>query len=367
MLDRPHHSLNSDGTRYERTLRLPRRTRFLIFESDSQTSTEPRNVQVPGLYRLRLSAYAHQSTGHPVVGATALGHQLRSRTGSSPRWISPPTSPRVAESTVRMNERRDLLHQRRRAATSTAPTARSSTTSARRNSPAPASAVQWIEVEGRCSSRGRRPGMRRVFGDVPIKPIAKPSDATVLRSRLRQPDRGRRPRRHGVRPPGLPPARVRAGRRPLRPARRAGAGRRRPRSRTPSAGRARRSSPRPSSSSSRKTRADSTTTRWPPASRISSGSTLPDDELLQLAAAGKLDDSAHAPAARPNACWPARGRGRSSKNFCGQWLNLRAIDATNPDQTPLPRVRPAAEGRDGRRDRIVLRRDAASRTWASPR
>ena len=64
-------------------------------------------------------------------------------------------------------------------------------------------------------------------------------------------------------------------------------------------------------------------------------STMPDDELLRLAAQGKLHDPAvlHAQTERLLASPKADA---FTKNFCGQWLNLRAIDATMPDKLLYP-------------------------------
>ncbi|MBK8094020.1 MAG: DUF1592 domain-containing protein [Verrucomicrobiaceae bacterium] len=64
-------------------------------------------------------------------------------------------------------------------------------------------------------------------------------------------------------------------------------------------------------------------------------STLPDDELMRLAAAKKL----HEPETLKAQVKRLLADKRSSafvKNFAGQWLDLRSIDATSPDTTLYP-------------------------------
>ena len=64
-------------------------------------------------------------------------------------------------------------------------------------------------------------------------------------------------------------------------------------------------------------------------------STLPDDELMNLAAAKKL----HEPTVLKAQVKRLLADKRSSafvKNFTGQWLDLRSIDATSPDTTLYP-------------------------------
>ncbi|MCX6856703.1 MAG: DUF1592 domain-containing protein [Verrucomicrobia bacterium] len=73
------------------------------------------------------------------------------------------------------------------------------------------------------------------------------------------------------------------------------------------------------------------------ASRLSSflWSTLPDDELMSLAAANKL----HEPStlkAQVNRLLADKRSQAFVKNFAGQWLDLRSIDATSPDTTLYP-------------------------------
>ena len=64
-------------------------------------------------------------------------------------------------------------------------------------------------------------------------------------------------------------------------------------------------------------------------------STLPDEELMKLAAAKKLHDAATLKAQVNRMISDPRGKA-FVKNFAGQWLDLRSIDATSPDPNLYP-------------------------------
>ena len=62
---------------------------------------------------------------------------------------------------------------------------------------------------------------------------------------------------------------------------------------------------------------------------------LPNEELLRVAAAGKLHEAATL-RAQTERLLASPKADAFTRNFCGQWLNLRAIDATTPDRTLYP-------------------------------
>src|SRR5206468_7035762 len=64
-------------------------------------------------------------------------------------------------------------------------------------------------------------------------------------------------------------------------------------------------------------------------------STTPDAELSKLADQGKLSDPAMLRAQTERLLVSPKSRA-FVHNFCGQWLNLRAIDATTPDRQLYP-------------------------------
>ena len=65
-------------------------------------------------------------------------------------------------------------------------------------------------------------------------------------------------------------------------------------------------------------------------------SSIPDDELLDVAGAGKLEQAGGArTAGSPHAGRPALAK-RSSSNFAGQWLHLRNLESMTPDLRLFP-------------------------------
>ena len=82
-------------------------------------------------------------------------------------------------------------------------------------------------------------------------------------------------------------------------------------------------------------------------------STMPDEELLTLAEQQKLSQpeilrqqvDAHAQASESGGLY---------RNFVGQWLRLRDIDATEPSHYLLPGIRPHAQGVDDPGDGVIL-------------
>ena len=59
-------------------------------------------------------------------------------------------------------------------------------------------------------------------------------------------------------------------------------------------------------------------------------SSIPDEELLAAAAAGRARAAGGARARRCGACWRTRRPTRSSTNFAAQWLLLRQLDTVEP-------------------------------------
>ena len=65
-------------------------------------------------------------------------------------------------------------------------------------------------------------------------------------------------------------------------------------------------------------------------------SSMPDEELLALAEQGKLHEPDDAPRSRSSGCCSDPKAAAFTENFAGQWLGLRAIDATMPDRMLYP-------------------------------
>ena len=65
-------------------------------------------------------------------------------------------------------------------------------------------------------------------------------------------------------------------------------------------------------------------------------SSIPDDELLTLAAQGRLARARRARAAGAADAGRSEGRRRSAANFAGQWLYLRNLQQSRPDTQEFP-------------------------------
>lgn len=331
LLDRPHGSLNNDGTRYQRIMgSLP--DALLLFENDSQAKTEMRNAPVAGPYRIRISAYAYRSTGHPVVGAKLWGTNF-STNYMLAAFDLMPDKPRVAEATVWLNEGENF-YLTALGCDWVAPDGTRLEDVGSEKFTGPGMAVQWLEIEGPLQESWPPAGMARIFGDVPVKPLAK--------------TKGRRAYEVVAANPPEDAARVvtafarRAFRRPL------------------SAQVAARYVELAEHALADGATFDEAVRRackgiltapeflflqespgrlddYALASRLSYflWNTVPDEELLQLAAAGKLSDPTTLRAQTQRLLASPRSQA-FIRSFCGQWFNLRAIDATNPDHDLYP-------------------------------
>ena len=91
------------------------------------------------------------------------------------------------------------------------------------------------------------------------------------------------------------------------------------------------------------------------ASRISSGTPMPDDALIALASSGKLHDAKVLDEQVERLLKDAKSQ-RFIEDFLGQWLKLRADRRERSRQKTLPRVQPVFAGLDGRRDARLLPR-----------
>ena len=82
-------------------------------------------------------------------------------------------------------------------------------------------------------------------------------------------------------------------------------------------------------------------------------SSMPDDELLNVAEAGKL----HEPAvldAQVKRMMTDKKAAAFADNFAGQWLEVRNLDSIKPDPEKVPRLDARAEGRHAHRNPHVL-------------
>ncbi|MDB5329944.1 MAG: hypothetical protein JWP03_1095 [Phycisphaerales bacterium] len=334
-LDRPHWSLNSDGTRYERLVgSLP--DAYLLFENDTQSRPDLSNAPVAGRYRFRLSAYAHRSTGHPVVGAKLWGtnyatnHVLAAFDFSSDK-------PREAEATALMNEG-ESFYLTAAGCDATAPDKTDLHKVGSEKFTGPGLAVQWLEIEGPLLDSWPPPGVSRVFGDVPVKPLAHMKGRRAYEVvAANPPEDAARAITAFARRAFRRPVSAQVAARYVQVAEQALADGATFEDAIRRACKAILTSPEFLFLHEDRGTLDD----YALASRLSYflWNTVPDDELLQLAAAGKLKDSATLRTQTQRLLDSPRSR-TFTKNFCGQWFNLRAIDATTPDHELYPEYDP---------------------------
>jgi mono/diheme cytochrome c family protein len=333
LLDRPHGMTTPNGTKFERCFD-EKDGAFLLYQNETFGPTLMRQArsEYTGKYRVRVSMFPHQNTGHPVVVARWMVNDFfRNRTLANLDLI--PGQPREAEFTVWI-EKGWMLTISATGLTEVAPDGTKLRQVGADKFKGPGIGVRWVEFQGPLVDTWPPPSVNCVFGDVPVKLLKK---------------------MRGQRAYELAPANVaedadkavmsfatRAFRRPvssedvsryLRLTHEAldqggsfeSAVRR--------ACKAILTSPQFLFLQESRGRLDD----YALASRLSYflWSSGPDDELLKLAAQGKLHDPAALRAQTDRLLASPRAHA-FTKNFCGQWLNLRAIDATMPDQRVYP-------------------------------
>lgn len=333
MLNKPHGSVNSDGTKYERLIGA-KGDAFLLFENETFGITTLRESRAPiaGLYKVRISAFAHQATGHPVVVA-----RLMATNFSSSRLVGAfdlePGKTRVAETTTWLEEN-ELIYLSANGCPGKAADGTNLHEVGAENYSGPGVGVHWIEIDGPLVTSWPPISVSRVFADVPVKPLAKPNRKAAFEIVSTDPsgDAGRVVLKFATR----------AFRRPVTQnsiarytqlATDALANGATFENAIRRACKAILSSPEFLFLQEQPGRLDD----YGLAARLSYflWSTTPDDELLKLAAEGKLKKPMVLRAQTDRLLADPRSRALV-KNFCGQWLNLRAINATTPERDLYP-------------------------------
>ncbi len=306
------------------------------------SSWEDANIQVtlwslktpaPGRYRIRLSGYAVQSGGKPVTFHLKEGSFVDVGDNRNMAFLDvPERTPAVVEIVERMDANKTLRLAVDLPGLSPRETHRDVTKAGVENWKGPGLAVQWIEVEGPLMESWPPPGHKMLFGDLPQEPdpqrrgrVEVTSKEPVADAKRILREFARRAFRRAVGEDEIRPfvARVeselarglsfersiRAGLKAILIA------------------------PDFLFLRERPGKLDDTAL----ASRLSYflWSSMPDDELLALAARGELakPDSLRRQVERMLKDPKAKG---FVQNFAGQWLNLRAIDDTVPDPGLYP-------------------------------
>jgi len=328
-LDKPHGSLNNDGTKYQQIYgALP--DAFLLFLNDTYGGTTLRDTftKIAGLYKIRISAFAYQNAGHPVVvGKLHITNFRQDRIAASFDFETGTT--REAEVTTWFEENEGVVLKAAGCDQVAADGSKLNDVGAD-NYKGPGLAVHWVEIEGPLLESWPPPSVKRVFGDVPVKAMAKPKGKRVFDLA-----------------PENPPEDVakvvtafagRAFRRPITAddaapyillARNALIQGDSFESAVRCACKAILTAPEFIFLKEERGRLDD----YALAARLSYflWSTAPDDELLALSAQGKLKEPATLRAQTERLLSNSKAHAFVA-NFCGQWLNLRAIDATQPER-----------------------------------
>jgi hypothetical protein len=330
-LARIHGRMDKTGHRYEQVYRaLP--DAFVMFsdEPGGVAALPESQAPVAGVYRVRLSAHAYQGSGRPVT------LKLRASRYTSQRPVAafdlPDDRPREAEALVRL-EKGEFIDLGAEGCGVALDGSNVWEVGAERFK-GPGIAIQWVEIEGPLRFQWPPPSVARVFGDVPVKPLEHPRGERAYELVPAHPEVDVRR--------ALQRFAERAFRRPATDAETARYVRLAEQALAEGAGfeqAVRRgcaailASPEFLFLREQPGRLDDHAL----ASRLSYflWSTMPDDELLRLAAAGELHDPAVLRAQTERLLDSPRARA-FTRNFCGQWLGLRDIDTTFPDKVLYP-------------------------------
>jgi len=284
-----------------------------------------------GLYRVRLSVYAYQNKGGPTVVAKLIASDLQNY-----RWVAafdlPSDTPRVAETTVRLEKDERLIL----AAEGCGLAADGSDVRkvGAANFTGSGLAAQWAELEGPLMEAWPPASVQRVLGDLPLKelPAGHEGDrgyeiGNVSSGKLDEiiTAFARRAFRRPVKNEDVAPYARLAHQAMEEGVGLEGALRRCFKAILAS----------PEFLFFRET--PGALDDYALASRLSYflWSTMPDDELLRVAEQGTLHDSAVLRAQTERLLTSPKAHA-FVENFCGQWLNLRAIAATTPDKKLYP-------------------------------
>ena len=334
-LAKPTGSIGKDGERHQQNYRALRDA-LVIFPNETYGGTNLRDTRAPvsGKYRVRLSAYAYQSTGHPTVVAKLMGQNYNpNRTRVAAAFDLPPDKSRLAEVTLRMDEGEYFYLSG--AGCDYAADGTHVQNIGGEKFTGSGMAVQWVEIEGPLIESWPPPSMHRVFGDLEIKPVEKPKRrerSFEVFSANPEEDGNRLILAFAQRAFRRPVAKEELSRY-LQLAQEAFAERGDLESALRRAYKTILVSPEFLFFQERPGKLDD----YALASRLSYflWSTMPDDELLRLAAERKLHESATLRAQTERLLASPKAQA-FTHNFCGQWLKLRDIAATTPDRNLYP-------------------------------
>jgi Protein of unknown function (DUF1592)/Protein of unknown function (DUF1588)/Protein of unknown function (DUF1587)/Protein of unknown function (DUF1585)/Protein of unknown function (DUF1595)/Planctomycete cytochrome C len=311
-------------------------------EPDGLTALRDARAAAPGLYRVRLSGFAHQSDRRNItLRLFAVSAEGRRPVGALE--LAPAPGGEV-EAVVRLEK--DEIIDVAPVGCERAPDGSTIEMVGAAQFQGPGAALRWVEVEGPVHVQWPPASVAKVFGDIPMKPTSPAAGERAFQPAPREPKADLKRVLHRFA--------NRAFRHPaadgdvatyLRLAEEAMAGGASFEEAVRRGCLAMLVSPDFLFLRESRGRLDD----YALASRLSYflWSGPPDDELMRLAAQGRLRDPAVLRAQTDRLLDHRRSRA-FVRNFCGQWLNLRAIDATQPDKTLYP------EYDDALRDSMIV-------------
>ncbi len=332
VLAKPTGSLTKDGSRFSQMFRALPDAVVVYPNGPWESIIREMSAPVAGRYRFRMSAYSYHAANCPtVVAKVMLTDFTHNFVGASFDLL--PDKPRILECTLDFPQGRliylnsigcdyspDGTHYELLGADKYAGTGM---------------AIQWLEFDGPLLESWPPPSMHRVFGDLPIKAIEKPKRREIAYEVVSEdpaPDADKL----------IASFAERAFRRPVTE-----------KDTAPYTQLAHDALTKGGTLESALRRAYKAILVSPQflflqetpgklddhalASRLAYflWSDMPDDELLKLAAEGKLHDPATLRAQTERLLASPKAHA-FTQNFCGQWLNLRSIAATTPDRSLYP-------------------------------
>ncbi|MDR3403496.1 MAG: DUF1592 domain-containing protein [Chthoniobacter sp.] len=328
----PHGAPGTNGSPNQQFFRALPDAVVMFINQANKTMLFGTRAQAAGLYRVRLSAYGYQNADGPTVVAKLFAtDQAHYRLAAA--FDLPSETPRVMETTVRLEENEMFVL----AATGCGIAADGSEVREVGGEKFTGSglAVQWAEIEGPLLEAWPPASVQRVFGELPVGPVADASRserayAVTATNPAADADKA------------IAAFAQRAFRRPVKEedvARYARLAHDALSKGVDLENALRRSfkavltSPEFLFLQESPGRLDD----YALASRLSYflWSTMPDDELLRVAAQGKLHEPATLYAQTERLLSSPKAHA-FTQDFCGQWLNIRAISATTPDRHLYP-------------------------------
>jgi hypothetical protein len=323
----PHGAPRPNGSKSIQFFRALPDALVMFINQANKTMPFSSRASATGLYRVRLSAFAFQNQNGPTVSAKLVANDLNeSRLVAA--FDLPTGQPRVAEATIRLKKDEFLILTAAGCGVATDGT--EIATVGGDHFTGSGLAAQWAEMEGPLLEAWPPPSVQRVFGELPVTTRADGGyDLTVENATAKADELVARFAQRAFRRPAEAEdlgSYIRLAHEVL------GKG--------GSLEKALRRSYKAILTAPEflfLREAPGKLDDYALASRLSYffWSTMPDEELLRLAAQGTLHEPATLQAQTERLLNSPKALA-FTKSFCGQWLSLRAINATTPDKLLYP-------------------------------